>query len=412
MGNIGLGDGGSCSQGSIALVGVGGWLGYRRFLQTVPTPVAVSLMTVKRGTVELTISESGTVALEGEQTLKSPEDTTVEQVFVEAGDRVKAGAPLILLRNRDDQKRQNDQMVENQKLMLDRSRKREIVREQLEKLNDAQQRLKDSQDLLRQHVITKTRVQDDYDKVNSVRSELRNAETEQRKTELEVQKGQAALQEIQRRLGDNRLDSPINALILHVDVKPGDGAKRETTLLTLGDPSRETVNLQLNTLNAAKTRINQVARVSMIGPKSKTFLGRVISVSPQASSQKAEKTFGSQPQAKVDASVALDRPSHVLIPGSQVSVEIVLSQRRNVLTLPLEAVQQLEDNPFVWIKNHDGQAEKRPVKLGLQSLALVEVQAGLEVGERVVLPPPTQPLAPGTVVQESTQPTDAPTAAP
>ncbi|MEX0269051.1 hypothetical protein AB3R30_07905 [Leptolyngbyaceae cyanobacterium UHCC 1019] len=32
------------------------------------------------------------------------EDVTVEQIFVQAGDRMKAGAPLIVLRNRDAQR--------------------------------------------------------------------------------------------------------------------------------------------------------------------------------------------------------------------------------------------------------------------------------------------------------------------
>lgn len=399
------------AAGASAIVG-GGWLSYQRFFQSAPRPVAVSLIPVTRDTVEVTINESGTVALGGEQTLKSPEDVTVEQVFVQPGDRVKVGDPLIVLRNRNDQQLQKTQVVENQKAMLDLVRRREIVREQQAKLQNAEQRLRESQDLLRQGFIAETDLQDDQDKVSAARAAVRDAEIEARKAELEVQKGQSALQEIRQRLGDNRLNSPMNALILRVDVNPGDGAKREANLLTLGDPAREMVDLQLTTLNAAKVRINQVARVSMIGPNPKKFLGRVIVLSPQASSQKSDNSFGSQPQAKVDASVALDRPSNTLIPGSQVSVEIVLNQRRNVLTLPLEAIQELETNPFVWVKNRAGQAEKRSVKLGLQSLTTVEIIAGVQAGESVALPTPNQTLTPGTQLQDSPTPIATPPATP
>jgi HlyD family secretion protein len=178
----------------------------------------------------------------------------------------------------------------------------------------------------------------------------------------------------------------------------------------LGDPTRENVRLQLTTLNASKVRINQGARVSMIGPNPKTFMGRVVSLSPQASAPTSEGSFGSQPQAKVDATVALDRPSNTLIPGSQVSVEIVLNQRRNVLTLPLEAIQQLEAQPFVWIKNRVGRAEKRPVQLGLQSLTTVEVKSGLKAGEVVALPSATQPLTVGAALKAD--PSAAPTPTP
>ena len=392
------------ASGAIAVFGIGGWFAYHRFLQPAPTPVAVSLIPVKRGTVELTTSESGVVELNNHQVLKSPEDATVEQVFVRAGDRVKAGAPLIVLRNREGQQQQQNQIIDNQKYLVDLARKREVVQERLAKLKNAEQRLKDSQELLTQGFISETDAQDDRDKVDTAQSEVKDAEIEQRKAELDVQKGQAALREIQQRLGDNRLNSPIAALILQVAVKRGDGAKRETALLSLGDPTRENVRLQLTTLNASKVRINQVARISMIGPNPKTFLGRVVSLSPQASAQNSENSSSSQPQAKVDAAVALDRPSNTLIPGGQVSVEIVLNQRRNVVILPLEAIQQLEEKPFVWIKNGKGRAEKRPVQLGLQSVTTVEVKSGLQTGEMVVLPSPTQPLTAGAALKESASP--------
>lgn len=398
-------------SGTIAALGIGSWFGYQRFFVSVPQTFTVSLVPVQQGTIELTISESGTVALEGEQTLKSPEDVTVEQVFVQAGDRVKAGAPLIVLRNRADQRQQQDQLIENQKTLLDLGRKQEVVRERQTRLENAERRLKESQELLRQGFIPETEVQTDRDQVDRARSELKDAEIEHRKAMLDVQKGQAALRDIQQRLGDNRLNSPIDALILSVNVKPGDGAKREGSLLTLGNPSRETVDLNLATLNASRVRINQVARVSMIGPNAKTFAGRVISLAPQAAAQK-EGSGSGQAQAKVQASVALDRPSRVLIPGSQVSVEIVFDQRRNVLTLPLEAVQQLESQPFVWLKNRLGQAEKRAIQLGLQSLTTVEVRSGLQAGEMVAVPVPNQTLMPGVVLQESSTPTNVAPSAP
>ena len=397
------------ASGAIAVVGIGGWLAYHRFLQPAQAPVTVSLMPAKRGTVERTTSESGVVELGNQQVLKSPEDVTVEQVFVRAGDRVKAGAPLIVLRNRDAQQRQQNQMIDNQKYLVDLARKREVVQERLAKLKNAEQRLQESQELLSQGFISETEIQDDRDKADNARSEVKDAEIEQRKAELDVQKGQAALREIQQSLGDNRLNSPIAALILQVAVKPGDGARRETALLSLGDPTRENISLQLTTLNASKVRINQVARVSMIGPNPKTFMGRVVSLSPQASASKSENSSSSQPQAKVDAAVALDRPSNTLIPGSQVSVEIVLNQRRNVLTLPLEAIQKLEEKPFVWIKNRAGRAEKRPVQLGLQSLTTVEVKSGLQPGEIVALPSPTQSLLSGAALKADPSAVPTPT---
>lgn len=392
------------ASGVIAGVGVGGWMAYQHLLKPSTDPVAVSILVVKRGTVELTITESGVVELAQQQILKSPEDVTVEQVFVQTGDRVQMGAPLIILRNRDIQQRLQAQLIDDQKVAADLVRKREIVQERRVKLQNAKQRLQDLQAALNQGVIAATEVQKALDAVDQAQSEVKDAEIEQHKATLDVQKSQTTLQDIQQRLGDNRLNSPMDALILQVDVKPGDGAKRETPLLTLGDPTQEMIRLQLTALNAIKVRVNQVARVSMIGPSPQTFTGRVVGLSPQALAQKSENSFSSQSQAKVDATVALDRPSNKLIPGSQVSVEIVLQQRSRVLTLPLEAIQQAETQPFVWIKTEAGIAEKRPVRLGLQSLTTTEVTSGLQEGEVIVLPLPNQAIAPGTPLQDTPTP--------
>lgn len=392
------------ASGTIAGLGIGGWFAYQYFLKSAAKPIAVSVLNVNRGTVELTISESGTVELASQQVLKSPEDVTVEQVFVQSGDRVQVGAPLIVLRNREVQQRLQAQLIEQQKFQADLARKREIVQERRRRLQNAQQRLQELQAALNQGVIPAAKVQEAQDAADQAQSGVKDAEIDQHKAALDVQKAQMALQDIQQQLGDNRLNSPIEALILQVDVKPGDGAKRETPLLTLGDPTQEMIRLQLTTLNASKVRINQVARVSMIGPNPPMFRGRVVGLSPQAAAQKSENAFSSQSQAKVDASVALDRPSNRLIPGSQVSVEIVLQQRQRVLTLPLEAIQQTEAQPFVWIKTTAGVAEKRPVQLGLQSLTTAEITSGLQEGESVVLPLPNQTIAPGSPLQDTPVP--------
>jgi HlyD family secretion protein len=176
-------------------------------------------------------------------------------------------------------------------------------------------------------------------------------------------------------------------------------------LLTLGDPNQEIVKLRLTTLNAAKVQLNQVARVSVIAPNPEIFTGRVISLSPGATAQTHKEESSNNPfaqssdsQNKVDAMVLLDQPSNSLIPSSQVNVEIILQQRQNVATLPIEAVQTTGTQPFVWVADNQGKAKKQPITPGLEGLELVEVTSGLKVGEQVILAPPDQSLIPGTPV--------------
>ena len=74
----------------------------------------------------------------------------------------------------------------------------------------------------------------------------------------------------------------------------------------------------------------------------------------------------------------------VLWPGQFVNVRVELDVRRDVLALPVRAVQQGPDGPFVFVVAPNRVVEKRPVNLGLLSKTTAIVDAGLTAGEMVV----------------------------
>jgi HlyD family secretion protein len=154
-------------------------------------------------------------------------------------------------------------------------------------------------------------------------------------------------------------------------------------------------------------KLNQAARVSVIGPNPKVYPGKVISLSPQATVESSDSTSesseASDGSAKVKATVLLNKPSRTIIPGSQVNVEIVYQQRQNVVVLPLEMLQNNGNKPFVWVKDKRNQAKKRLVTLGLEDLSSVEITSGLQVGDRVVLPLPDSTINPGTPIQTNSE---------
>jgi multidrug efflux system membrane fusion protein len=74
----------------------------------------------------------------------------------------------------------------------------------------------------------------------------------------------------------------------------------------------------------------------------------------------------------------------VLWPGQFVNVRVEIDIRRSVLALPVRAVQQGPDGPFVFVVGSNDVVSKRPVKLGLLSKVTAIVDAGLHQGEMVV----------------------------
>jgi len=282
------------------------------------------------------------------------------------------------------------------------------LQDQQEQIRTAESNLRDAQSAVSTDTIELQRLQLEEkqpseleDKMMAAQSELREADSSVNTDSRELQRLQVERESIQQQLKNNIVTAPISGKVLDIQVKDGDGVTSGDVLLTLGNPAQELVQLQLSILDAAKVEAGQKARIKVIGPDPKPFTGRVKSVYPQAiateDSQQSSRRQSSG-QAKVPATIQLDQPSGILIPGSQVSVEIIQEQRQNVVALELTAIQRSDSEPFVWIRDNQGKAQKKIVTLGLEGLTTVEVKSELRPGDQVIQPPPETALAPGTPV--------------
>ena len=378
-------------SGLVILVGVAGWVGYQAVSRQPAPPVEVVTAPVTRDDLEVTITEAGSVELGGQQTFKAPSDVTVQAVLVEERQRVSQGQVLLELRDRTLQQTLDDQLVQNRINQLTWQRNQEILAERRSRLADAEARLQDSAELLDQGYISEDDFRSDKQAAEDAQSEVRNAEVELTKAELQVQQDQVKTENIRLQLEDNQIAAPIDAIVLNVDVKPGDGVQREGRLLSIGDPNQETIRLQMTTLNASQVAVNMPVRVSIIGPDPDIFEGRILRVSPQAVSE-----GDNAEQSSVEAEARLAEPSGALIPGSAVSVEIVLEQRQNALVVPVTALQRDAATPYVWVKTADNTAQQQEVEIGLETLESVEILSGLQAGDEIVVfLPPDVVLTPG-----------------
>jgi HlyD family secretion protein len=199
--------------------------------------------------------------------------------------------------------------------------------------------------------------------------------------------------------------------VLAIHAKTGDVLQQGDRLLTIGDPRREEVEVQLTTLQVPLIKTAQPATVEAIGTVSGTFPARVERVDRVAIASGDSNSFGGgEDPGRVAAVIVLDRPSGTLIPGSQVSVTIEVEAERNVLTVPSLVVQEEGDAAYVWTISDAGTAEKQPVEIGLQGDELTAITDGLEAGDRIISPSPDQLLEPGTPVEsmDSSPAGDAP----
>jgi membrane fusion protein, multidrug efflux system len=74
----------------------------------------------------------------------------------------------------------------------------------------------------------------------------------------------------------------------------------------------------------------------------------------------------------------------VLWPGQFVNARIQVAIRRNVIAVPVTAVQHGPDGPYVFVVGGDRVVQKRPIKVGVLNKTTAIIDDGLQSGEQVV----------------------------
>ncbi len=395
-------------SGVLALLTLGGIGIYWKTLHSAAAPVPVRFIEAQQDTLEITLNEGGIVKLGNQQTLKSPSEGAVEEVFVRPSDRVTAGQVLMTLRNPTRQTALATQQVKIQQQQSLIARNRQRVGEAKAQLEADREELENLEQLAADGAIAASEVSRQADAVRQAQIAVRDAESEATSTQLTLQELQLERQRIEQELNDTLIKAPISGIVLDVPVKAGDGVEIRTDLLTLGDSTQEIIELELSTLNAEGVQLNQQARISIIGPDPQIYQGRVVALYPQAivsnNANGGGNNSGNTGQPRVPTLIRLDQPTQSLIPGSQVNVEIILEQRQNVVVLDVEGLQNQSSRWFVWQVDDTGEVYRQPVETGLEALTQVEVVEGLSPGDRIVVPPPDMTLKEGDAVILDEQP--------
>ncbi|MBS1828934.1 MAG: efflux RND transporter periplasmic adaptor subunit [Acidobacteria bacterium] len=87
----------------------------------------------------------------------------------------------------------------------------------------------------------------------------------------------------------------------------------------------------------------------------------------------------------METEVDVANPQGVLVPGMFAEAAISLREPRQALSVPVMAVDRTGDSSSVLVVKSDGTVERRNVSLGLESADRLEIRSGLSTGELVVI---------------------------
>jgi len=87
----------------------------------------------------------------------------------------------------------------------------------------------------------------------------------------------------------------------------------------------------------------------------------------------------------METEIDFDNRDGRLIPGMYAETQVSLREKKDALTVPLEAVTRNGDDATVLAVNAQNEIDERHIKLGLEDSARVEVLSGLSDHDRVII---------------------------
>jgi len=268
----------------------------------------------------------------------------VESVSVNLGDQVKKGQLLAVIASQQ-------------------------LSEQRSELAAAEQRLRLARILFeRERTLWQERISAEQDYLQAQQS-LRVAEIDLRNA-----------QEKTRALGGgsdsgvgNRyeLRAPFDAVVVEKHIVLGERADETTSVFTLTDLSRVWATFSVPARDLMRVTVGREVEV-VAGELGVRTMGKVAHVG---------SLLGEQTRAAT-ARVTLANPDGAWRPGLFVTVRVSADGRSVPVTVPVEAVQTVENAPTVFVRTPHG-FQAHPVSLGQRDENRVEIRDGLQAGQQI-----------------------------
>jgi membrane fusion protein (multidrug efflux system) len=192
--------------------------------------------------------------------------------------------------------------------------------------------------------------------------------------EAAVKEATAKLDMAKARLSECIISAPFSGTITRVHVRAGDMAAVKAPLLEMADLSSLVIRIAVPEVHASAMREGMAAQVTLDSFSGQTFAARVVRAYPELDRQMRTRTV----------ELVLDEPTK-LMPGMFARVRLVLESVADALTISQQAVIVTPAGGQVAYVVADGKAVQRKVKVGIEQAGRVQVLAGLEPGEKLVV---------------------------
>jgi len=333
--------------------------------------------------IKRSILASGTLTYREQVQLRSEVIGQVTELHVEEADQVSRDAPVITLdpRSYQAQVEQAEARVRIQQIAIERQH---LLIENLEER------------FQRQQALFKSKLVDE-DSFDALENELSLARVDLRSLQESLLQARAALDQSEELLDKTRIRSPIDGIVIQIDVKVGETVIAGTTnipgstMMVIADPSETLTEVQVDEADIAQVLEGQKADIFSAAYPDTPLSGTVQSIASVA-----RQTPGQQNLSFL-VKILLDEQDMMAIrPGMSVRADIYTQTSEESLAVPVQAVlydegldedsEGSEDQPYVFVIDA-GKALRKDVRTGISSDSDQEILDGLEEGEPVITGP-------------------------
>lgn len=174
------------------------------------------------------------------------------------------------------------------------------------------------------------------------------------RAQISLRDSELNLESSKKSLDNYYIKSPIDGVVITKNYKAGDTIEgtQSTTLMVVADMSKMIFTINVDELDIAKIKLEQKVEVEADALPDEKFEGRVTKIASEGVSQNGVTTYAVE--------VTIDEPGD-LLPGMNVSAEIIIEESFDTLVLPIEAVGNIQDGyGIVYVKSDGTQTEGQP----------------------------------------------------
>ena len=327
-----------------------------------------STVKVTRGTIVEKALAVGTIEPISHISVKSKISGVVKRLFVDEGEYVKKGDPLLKVQPEPtplelaEAKRQVDLIkIERENLKLQLVRQTKLNKEGLV----SEKNLQAAQSAFMQ-------------------SDIRYKIAKEKLALLVQGKIKIANKSI-----ETIIRAPISGSVLERKIEIGDPVvpltsyQAGTELMSIADMSKLVFKGTVDEIDVGKLTEGMKARIKIGALPTAKLTGKVMKISLQAQKHENATVFPVEIILKPDTNVTLRA-------GYSANATIIIRERKNVLTIPERVITFKNDTAFVKIKGKDGQPQKKVIQVGLSNAIMIEVVSGLKEGQEVFEKPTKQ----------------------